>query len=200
VLKQAELPELHPAQEQEEYLLFVHTDDAREGQPFQLYEQDIWCGALARSLMATSTVMPPIPKYQSFPWATSVGQANPLRLDIVFQLPVLHGIERVESLEHVIALMTTRKWQCASRFRCNAFCWKSDTPIQRIKDALTEIKSVAKKEPVQAAKGAVLFLEKLAPAIEQVDSSSGGIGTVVNRAIETLVRNHCEGRHQPRGA
>ena len=37
------------------------------------------------------------------------------------------------------------------------------------------------------AEGAVLFLEKLAPAIEQVDSSSGGIGSAVNRAIETLV-------------
>lgn len=33
----------------------------------------------------------------------------------------------------------------------------------------------------------MLFLEKLAPAIEQVDSSSGGIGSAVNRAIETLV-------------
>ena len=33
----------------------------------------------------------------------------------------------------------------------------------------------------------MLFLEKLAPAIEQVDSSSGGIGSAVNRAIESLV-------------
>jgi hypothetical protein len=50
-----------------------------------------------------------------------------------------------------------------------------------------EIKAVAKKEPVVAAEGAVLFLEKLAPAIEQVDCSSGGIGSAVNRTIETLV-------------
>lgn len=83
--------------------------------------------------------------------------------------------------------MTTYKWQFAPRFRRNAFGWKSDTPIQRIKEALTEIKAVAKKEPVLAAEGAVLFLEKLAPAIEQVDGSSGGIGSAVNRAIETLV-------------
>jgi hypothetical protein len=33
----------------------------------------------------------------------------------------------------------------------------------------------------------VLFLERLSPAIEQVDSSSGAIGTAVNRAIEELV-------------
>lgn len=84
-------------------------------------------------------------------------------------------------------MATSYKWQFAPRFRRNAFGWKSDTPIQRIKEALAEIKGVSKKEPVLAAEGAVLFLEKLAPAIEQVDSSSGGIGTAVNRAIETLV-------------
>lgn len=81
----------------------------------------------------------------------------------------------------------TYKFQFAPRFRRAAFGWKSTTPIQRIKEALTEIKAIAKKEPVLAAEGAVLFLEKLAPAIEQVDSSSGGIGSAVNRAIETLV-------------
>ena len=69
----------------------------------------------------------------------------------------------------------------------NAFGWKSATPIARIKEALVEIKGIAKKEPILAAEGAVLVLEKLAPAIEQVDSSSGGIGSAVNRAIETLV-------------
>ena len=83
--------------------------------------------------------------------------------------------------------MTTYKWQFAPRFRRNAFGGKSDTPILRIKEALAEIKAVAKKEPLLAAEGAVLFLERLAPAIEGVDSSSGSIGSAVNRAIETLV-------------
>jgi hypothetical protein len=83
--------------------------------------------------------------------------------------------------------MTSYKWQFAPRFRQSAFGWKSDKPMQRIKEALTEIKQVAKKEPVLAAEGAVLFLEKIAPAIEQVDSSSGAIGSMVNRAIEILV-------------
>lgn len=84
-------------------------------------------------------------------------------------------------------MATAYKWQFAPRFRRAAFGWKSTTPMLRIKEALAEIKAVAKKEPVLAAEGAVLFLEKLAPAIEQVDSSSGGIGSAVNRAIETLV-------------
>ncbi|SFN66964.1 hypothetical protein SAMN05660284_02020 [Formivibrio citricus] len=83
--------------------------------------------------------------------------------------------------------MTVHKWQFAPRFRRNAFGWKSDTPIQRIKEAVSEIKQVVRKDPELAAEGAVVFLEKLTPAIEQVDSSSGAISTAVHRAIETLV-------------
>ena len=82
---------------------------------------------------------------------------------------------------------TKHKWQFASRFRRHAFGWRSDTPIQRIKEALAEIKPLARKEPVLAAEGAVALLEKLSPALEQVDSSSGALGSAVNKAIETLV-------------
>ena len=83
--------------------------------------------------------------------------------------------------------MTTLKWQFSARFRRNAFGWKSDTPILRIKEAISEIKLVAKKDPVLAAEGAVTLLEKLSPALEQVDSSSGALGSAVNRAIDALV-------------
>ena len=47
--------------------------------------------------------------------------------------------------------MSVHKWQFASRFRRHAFGWGSDTPIQRIKEALTEIKQFTRKEPVLAA-------------------------------------------------
>ena len=80
------------------------------------------------------------------------------------------------------------KWQFAPRFRRNAFGWRSDTPRQRIKEALAEIKQVARKEPILAAEGMVLLLEKLSPALEQVDSSSGAIGSAVNKVIETAVQ------------
>lgn len=83
--------------------------------------------------------------------------------------------------------MSAHKWQFASRFRRHAFGWRSDTPVQRIKEAITEIKLVARKEPVLAAEGAVILLEKLSPALEQVDSSSGALGSAVNKAIDTLV-------------
>jgi hypothetical protein len=79
------------------------------------------------------------------------------------------------------------KWQFAQRFRHHAFGWRCDTPIQRIKEALTEIKQVARKDPILAAEGAITLLEKLSPALEQVDSSSGAIGSAVNKAIRTLV-------------
>lgn len=83
--------------------------------------------------------------------------------------------------------MSAHKWQFASRFRRHAFGWRSDTPVQRIKEAVAEIKLVARKEPVLAAEGAINLLEKLSPALEQVDSSSGALGSAVNKAIDILV-------------
>lgn len=83
--------------------------------------------------------------------------------------------------------MSAHKWQFTPRFRRHAFGWRSDTPIKRIKEAVSEIKQVARKDPVLAAEGAIKLLEKLSPALEQVDSSSGAIGTAVNNVIDTLV-------------
>ncbi len=79
------------------------------------------------------------------------------------------------------------KWTFRARFRRQAFGWRSQPAIRRIKEAVSEIKKVARKNPVLGAEGAVLFLERVSPAIERVDSSSGAIGTAVTHAIETLV-------------
>ena len=78
-------------------------------------------------------------------------------------------------------------WTFRSRFRANAFGWRSDLPIKRIKEAVAEIKKASRKDKMLGAEGAVIFLEKVSGALEHVDSSSGAIGTAVNRAIETLV-------------
>jgi hypothetical protein len=77
-------------------------------------------------------------------------------------------------------------WQFARRFRRNAFGWRSQPAIHRVREAVSEIKKVARRDPVLGADGAVLFLEKVSPALEHVDSSSGAIGAAVNRAIEEL--------------
>jgi len=81
----------------------------------------------------------------------------------------------------------THEWEFKARFRRHAFGWKSQPAITRIKQAVAEIKKVGKKEPVLAAEGAIAFLERVSPALEHVDSSSGSIGTAVNNAISELV-------------
>lgn len=90
-------------------------------------------------------------------------------------------------MKNKTSYISLQKWQFAARFRRHAFGWRSQTPIQRIKEALTEIRQVARKDPITAAEGAVLFLEKISPALENVDSSSGALGGAVNHAIATLV-------------
>lgn len=79
------------------------------------------------------------------------------------------------------------KWEFKPRFRRGAFGWKSQPAISRIKEAVSEIKKVARKDSTLAAEGAVIFFERLSPAIEHVDGSSGSIGSAVNKAIEELV-------------
>lgn len=82
---------------------------------------------------------------------------------------------------------TAHKWAFKPRFKAKAFGWRSSLPIKRIKEAVSEIRQVARKDKRLGAEGAVIFLERLSPAIEQVDSSSGAIGNAVYHAVETLV-------------
>jgi hypothetical protein len=79
------------------------------------------------------------------------------------------------------------KWAFTSHFRRQAFGWRSALPIQRLKEAVTEIKHAARTDPILAADGAVPLLEKVSPALEQVNSSSGALGSAVIRAIDVLV-------------
>jgi len=80
------------------------------------------------------------------------------------------------------------KWEFKARFRKSSFGWRSEPAILRVKQAIAEIKKVARKDPVLAAEGAVLFLERVSSALQQVDSSSGAIGTAVHNSIEELVQ------------
>jgi hypothetical protein len=78
-------------------------------------------------------------------------------------------------------------WQFRARFRRHAFGWRSQPAVTRVREAVGEIRVMARRDPVLAADGAVLLIERLSPALEQVDSSSGAIGTAVNHAIDDLV-------------
>ncbi len=88
---------------------------------------------------------------------------------------------------HSLATPAAHTWVFRARFRSRAFGWKSQPAIARVKEAVAEIRKVARKDPRLAADGAVLLLEKISPAIEQVDGSSGSMGTTVNKAVATLV-------------
>jgi hypothetical protein len=80
------------------------------------------------------------------------------------------------------------KWIFPSRFRAGAYSWKaSKLACQRLREAVSEIKKVAKKAPVLGAEGAVRLMEKLWSALEHVDSSSGALGSAVNKALDVLI-------------
>lgn len=79
------------------------------------------------------------------------------------------------------------RWEFEAGFRRHAFGWRSQPAIQRIRQAVGEIKRVTRRDPVLAADGAVTLLERLSPALERVDGSSGAVGTAVNHAIVELV-------------
>ncbi|MBF0340269.1 MAG: hypothetical protein HQL95_04820 [Magnetococcales bacterium] len=83
--------------------------------------------------------------------------------------------------------LPTYPWAFVPRFRRNGFGWRSQPAIQRVKEAVAEIKKIAKTDSVLGGEGAVIFLEKVVPAIEQVDSSSGAMGTAVRNAMVAMV-------------
>tara|TARA_R100000005_G_scaffold18672_2_gene7878 strand:- start:23674 stop:24888 length:1215 start_codon:yes stop_codon:yes gene_type:complete len=80
------------------------------------------------------------------------------------------------------------KWSFPARFRAGTYGWKSSKlACQRLREAVSEIKKVSKKEPVFGAEGAVRLVEKLWPALEHVDSSSGALGSAVNKTLDDLI-------------
>lgn len=80
------------------------------------------------------------------------------------------------------------KWTFRARFRANAFGWRgTKLASQRLKEAVSEIKAVARRETVTAAEGAILLMEKLWAALAQIDTSSGALGNAVNKAVPTLI-------------
>jgi hypothetical protein len=81
----------------------------------------------------------------------------------------------------------SHKWEFRPRFRRHAFGWRSQPAVQRIRQAVSEIRKAARVDPVLGAEGAVTLLERLSPALEHVDSSSGAVGTAVHNAIRELV-------------
>jgi hypothetical protein len=83
---------------------------------------------------------------------------------------------------------TNRQWAFKARFRARAFGWRgSRLAIERLKQAVSEIRAVARRDPILAADGAVSLMERLWPAFEHIDTSSGALGGAVNWTMGELI-------------
>ncbi|MEO8661962.1 MAG: hypothetical protein ABI693_26080 [Bryobacteraceae bacterium] len=72
-------------------------------------------------------------------------------------------------------------WEFKSRLRTRAFGWDSTRlACERLRQAVTEIKKVAKVDPINAADGVVSLMERIWPAFEHIDTSSGALSGAVN--------------------
>jgi hypothetical protein len=85
--------------------------------------------------------------------------------------------------------MTAKQtWTFRSRLRSRAFGWKgSHLACQRLKEAVTEIKKLARKDPVTAGDGVVSLMEWIWPSFQDVDTSSGALGSAVYWAQDELL-------------
>ena len=64
-----------------------------------------------------------------------------------------------------MASKTKHTWIFRARFRRHAFGWRSQPAMKRIKEAVSEIKKVARKDSALGGEGAVLFLVKISLAV-----------------------------------
>ncbi|MEO5375533.1 MAG: hypothetical protein H7840_14900 [Alphaproteobacteria bacterium] len=83
---------------------------------------------------------------------------------------------------------TGHTWTFKARFRTSAYGWRgSSLAITRLKEAVSEITKVSKVDPILAADGAVALMERLWPALQDIDTSSGALGSAVHRTLEALI-------------
>jgi tetratricopeptide (TPR) repeat protein len=79
-------------------------------------------------------------------------------------------------------------WEFRKYFRANAFGWRgSRLACERLRTAVSELRSVARHDPVVAGEGIVLLFERIWPAFQRIDTSSGALGTATWHAIEELL-------------
>jgi hypothetical protein len=80
------------------------------------------------------------------------------------------------------------QWAFKARFRVRAYGWRgSALASKRLKEAVREINAVAKSDRVLAAEGCVSLMERLWPALEDIDTSSGALGGAVHRTLAELI-------------
>ena len=85
-------------------------------------------------------------------------------------------------------MASVREWQFKRKFRSNAYGWRASSfAIGRLKEAAAEIRSVAKSDPVAAGDGVVSLTERIWPAFQGIDTSSGALGAAVLHTVQELI-------------
>jgi hypothetical protein len=85
-------------------------------------------------------------------------------------------------------MVSAHKWQFKTKFRTNAYGWRgSSLAISRLKEAAAEIKSLQKSDPITAGEGVVSLAERIWPAFQGIDTSSGALGGAVDRTLTELL-------------
>jgi hypothetical protein len=86
------------------------------------------------------------------------------------------------------AAVAERNWQFKTKFSTKSYGWRgSRLAISRLKEAFSEIKAAAKSDPVAGGDGAVSLMERIWPAFQDIDTSSGALGTAVARTLDKLI-------------
>lgn len=87
-----------------------------------------------------------------------------------------------------MARSRTHRWAFKPGMRAGAFGWRGTAKAAaRLKAAVREIKTVRKIDPVAAGEGVIALAERIWPAFEHIDTSSGSLGTAVAHTLEDLV-------------
>lgn len=85
-------------------------------------------------------------------------------------------------------MTTSRAWAFRTTLRRRAFGWSGTAKaIDRLNAALAEVAATARTDPALAGEGAVLLLEKVPPAVCEIDSSSGALGNSSHSLVDALV-------------
>jgi hypothetical protein len=101
-------------------------------------------------------------------------------------VPIVQG-PRVAD-QRVRPVKGVHRWAFKSRFRAHAYGWRGSALAgKRLKEAVAEIAAVAKSDPVLAGEGVASLFERLWPALQDIDTSSGALGSVVHRTLDDLI-------------
>ena len=82
---------------------------------------------------------------------------------------------------------STSGWAFRAGMRRCALGWRgATTASDGLKQATREIKATEKTDPVGVGEGVVVLAERISPTFEPIDTSTGALGTVVDRTLIEL--------------